>query len=200
MGPIWARQDQGGPHVGPMDFAIWVSIIKGWIMYQVIRTRFTIMSLVKAKHGLVMVSLKKCGIKSLIHSQVSSVQPLKIVYPTLCSAAEHLSILGLKLNQVCKLAFRAEEEIKNCSSVDLVCTIHTPFCTGLWVWCRRWSGGRRTTFTGVIAANRTTSTGRSAGTYQLSRAVRSAGFTVSTLTLSWYWWSLVAIISYRQAS
>ena len=23
MGPIWARQDPGGPHVGPMDFAIW---------------------------------------------------------------------------------------------------------------------------------------------------------------------------------
>ena len=24
MGPIWGRQDPGGPHVGPMDFAIWV--------------------------------------------------------------------------------------------------------------------------------------------------------------------------------
>ena len=23
MGPIWNRQDQGGPHVGPMNFAIW---------------------------------------------------------------------------------------------------------------------------------------------------------------------------------
>ena len=23
MGPIWDRQDPGGPHVGPMDFAIW---------------------------------------------------------------------------------------------------------------------------------------------------------------------------------
>ena len=22
MGPIWGRQDPGGPHVGPMDFAI----------------------------------------------------------------------------------------------------------------------------------------------------------------------------------
>ena len=22
MGPIWARQDPGGPHVGPMNFAI----------------------------------------------------------------------------------------------------------------------------------------------------------------------------------
>ena len=23
MGPIWGRQDQGGPHAGPMNFAIW---------------------------------------------------------------------------------------------------------------------------------------------------------------------------------
>ena len=24
MGPIWGRQDPGGPLVGPMNFAIWV--------------------------------------------------------------------------------------------------------------------------------------------------------------------------------
>ena len=24
VGPVWGRQDPGGPHVGPMDFAIWV--------------------------------------------------------------------------------------------------------------------------------------------------------------------------------
>ena len=23
MGPTWCRQDPGGPHVGPMNFAIW---------------------------------------------------------------------------------------------------------------------------------------------------------------------------------
>ena len=23
MGPIWGRQDPAGPHVGPMNFAIW---------------------------------------------------------------------------------------------------------------------------------------------------------------------------------
>ena len=23
MGPIWGRQDPNGPHVGPMNFAIW---------------------------------------------------------------------------------------------------------------------------------------------------------------------------------
>ena len=26
MGPIWGRQDPGGPQVGQMNFAIWVSI------------------------------------------------------------------------------------------------------------------------------------------------------------------------------
>ena len=24
MGPIWGRQEPGGPHVGPVNFAIWV--------------------------------------------------------------------------------------------------------------------------------------------------------------------------------
>ena len=28
MGPIWGRQDPGGPHVGPMNFAIW----DAWIL------------------------------------------------------------------------------------------------------------------------------------------------------------------------
>ena len=28
MGPIWGRQDPGGPHVGPMNFAIWDSIFQ----------------------------------------------------------------------------------------------------------------------------------------------------------------------------
>ena len=27
MGPIWGRQDPSGPHVGPMNFAIWGSFI-----------------------------------------------------------------------------------------------------------------------------------------------------------------------------
>ena len=31
MGPIWGRQDPGGPHVGPMNFAIWVNPQK-WLM------------------------------------------------------------------------------------------------------------------------------------------------------------------------
>ena len=28
MGPIWGRQDPGGPHVGLMNFAIWALNIK----------------------------------------------------------------------------------------------------------------------------------------------------------------------------
>ena len=27
MGPIWGRQDPGGPHVGPMNFAIWDGLV-----------------------------------------------------------------------------------------------------------------------------------------------------------------------------
>ena len=29
MGPTWGRQDPGGPHVGPMNFAIWVAMDTG---------------------------------------------------------------------------------------------------------------------------------------------------------------------------
>ena len=28
MGPIWGGQDPGGPHVGPMKFAIWEMLIQ----------------------------------------------------------------------------------------------------------------------------------------------------------------------------
>ena len=26
MGPIWGRQDKGGPHVGPVNFVFWEAI------------------------------------------------------------------------------------------------------------------------------------------------------------------------------
>ena len=32
MGPIWGRQDPGGPHVGPKNFAIWDGLISGVIL------------------------------------------------------------------------------------------------------------------------------------------------------------------------
>ena len=28
MGPIWGRQDPGGPHVSPMNYAIWVVYVR----------------------------------------------------------------------------------------------------------------------------------------------------------------------------
>ena len=28
MGPIWGQQDPGGPHVGPMNIAIWEYIVQ----------------------------------------------------------------------------------------------------------------------------------------------------------------------------
>ena len=28
MGPVWGRQDPGGPHVGPMNFAIWANCVE----------------------------------------------------------------------------------------------------------------------------------------------------------------------------
>ena len=31
MGPIWGRQGPGGPHVGPMNFAMWDAIVLDWI-------------------------------------------------------------------------------------------------------------------------------------------------------------------------
>ena len=33
MGPIWGRQDPCGPHVGPINFAIWVTVIFVWITF-----------------------------------------------------------------------------------------------------------------------------------------------------------------------
>ena len=34
MGPIWDRQDPGGPHVGPMNFAIWGAVYGKPTAYQ----------------------------------------------------------------------------------------------------------------------------------------------------------------------
>ena len=33
MGPIWGQQDPGGPHVGPMNFVIWV--VADWLAAQI---------------------------------------------------------------------------------------------------------------------------------------------------------------------
>ena len=35
MGPIWGRQDPDGPHVSPMNFAIWACLwMDATILYQ----------------------------------------------------------------------------------------------------------------------------------------------------------------------
>ena len=40
MGPIWGRQDQGGPHVGPMNLAIWVLAFNTFIKVTFLSTPF----------------------------------------------------------------------------------------------------------------------------------------------------------------
>ena len=39
MGPIWGRQDTGGTHVGPMNFAIWIHKIG--LMFKIINVTDT---------------------------------------------------------------------------------------------------------------------------------------------------------------
>ena len=43
MGPIWGRQDPGGPHVGPMNLAIWDIIGCGslWSVCQIFCDTYT---------------------------------------------------------------------------------------------------------------------------------------------------------------
>ena len=36
MGLIWGRQDPGGPHVGPMNFAIWIPMRSWWLPWAVL--------------------------------------------------------------------------------------------------------------------------------------------------------------------
>ena len=38
MGPIWGRQDPGGPHVGPMNFAIWNYSIHSGVKFYFVET------------------------------------------------------------------------------------------------------------------------------------------------------------------
>ena len=45
MGPIWGRQDPGGPQVGPMNFAIWGGLDK---MADNLQTKSNTFSTVKA--------------------------------------------------------------------------------------------------------------------------------------------------------
>ena len=44
MGPTWGRQDPGGPHVGHMNFAIWVYLSRNLISWPVV-TNHVILSI-----------------------------------------------------------------------------------------------------------------------------------------------------------
>ena len=50
IGPIWGRQDAGGPHVGPMNFAIWDVFSKCWIRKES-KTLTDIMQYFLKNHG-----------------------------------------------------------------------------------------------------------------------------------------------------
>ena len=39
MGPSWGRQDPGGPHVGPMNFAIW-DVQAAFVLSLMIRNKY----------------------------------------------------------------------------------------------------------------------------------------------------------------
>ena len=54
MGPIWGRQDPGGPHVGPMNLAIWASYVitgKSKALIHSKSTRFQIQFVVRWQVG-----------------------------------------------------------------------------------------------------------------------------------------------------
>ena len=61
MGPIWGRQDPGGSHVGPMNFAIWatmpITMRDRWIIvFQVV----TFQPLVPSQYWVIFISMLMC--------------------------------------------------------------------------------------------------------------------------------------------
>ena len=56
MGPIWGRHDPGGPHVGPVNLAVWVSTVVVAVLYEIcnrIGPRYKRIGLYKLAHALV---------------------------------------------------------------------------------------------------------------------------------------------------
>ena len=49
MGPIWGRQDPGGPHVGPMNFAIWISNQNSFVQMKHTWNLFYVQSITKIR-------------------------------------------------------------------------------------------------------------------------------------------------------
>ena len=52
MGPIWGRQDPGGPHVGPMKLAIW-ALMKKRATTNKWNTKFEIVNLILALQNII---------------------------------------------------------------------------------------------------------------------------------------------------
>ena len=67
---------------------------------------FTNMDYLQSQHGYVIKSIIICGMKSFIHSKNSMGPPMKKFHPTLYQACNYLSMLGLKLNHLCKWGYR----------------------------------------------------------------------------------------------
>ena len=44
MGPIWGLQDPGGPHVGPMNLAIWDDLVGCWTKLEILEKMSTFYS------------------------------------------------------------------------------------------------------------------------------------------------------------
>ena len=67
MGPIWGRKDPGGPHVGPMNFAIWEGDRRyaNLIQERILLTWINCCPLMDKK----ITYSTKCVMKLLIHSQ-----------------------------------------------------------------------------------------------------------------------------------
>ena len=57
MGPIWGRQDPGGPHVGPTNFAIWGVLMVPSNQFQNVRYRNEPINAKMDKHGCLQMSL-----------------------------------------------------------------------------------------------------------------------------------------------
>ena len=106
MGPIWGWQDLGGPHVGPMDFAIWV-LIFGWEVEQknwsehwngnvVILTKLSSMAALEVVN---MTTFSAASKYQVNHSTNWTTHSGCLVYPS------HTKVLSYNLfqTQICKL-------------------------------------------------------------------------------------------------
>ena len=61
MGPIWGRQDPGGPQVGPMNFAIWDVMVKSKWFKHIIKFFVAIAELLLILDNYNHLSSPQCG-------------------------------------------------------------------------------------------------------------------------------------------